>query len=90
MVVDATTIEDDDKPIAQRTRSRKRGRNLRVRVPELPEALLDWSLEHISTCQCEDLDINPVLKWVEEGRLPPWSVVKRMEKQADACALQAV
>ena len=69
--------DDDDKPVAERTRGRKRGQNLQhVRVPELPKELLSWSLDYVSTCQREDTDISPALKWVEEGRLPSWTAVK--------------
>ena len=69
--------DDDDKPVAGRTRGRKRGVNLqRVRVPDLPKELLSWSLEYVSTCQREDADIAPAMKWVEEARLPSWITVK--------------
>ena len=65
------------KKFAEHTRGSMRGQNLqRVRVPELPKELLNWSLDYVSTCKREDSDISPALKWVEEGRLPSWYSVK--------------
>ena len=47
-----------------------------ARIPDPPEELERLSMESIARCQKEDVDIAPVLVWVENNKLPSWSEVK--------------
>ena len=47
-----------------------------VLLPDPPEGLDQWSVDHLAKCQHDDVEIASVFQWIDAGQLPSWEFIR--------------